>query len=47
MSLIRRFMPYLQRFQKQMKGEAAKAGFFSEDDVADWITNGRREEAAE
>lgn len=37
----------LQRFQEQMKGEAAKAGFFSEDDVADWITNGRREEAAE
>lgn len=37
----------LQRFQEQMKGEAAKAGFFSEDDVAEWITNSRREEASE
>lgn len=37
----------LQRFQEQMKGEAAKAGFFSEDDVAEWITNSRREEAGE
>ena len=35
----------LQRFQEQMKGEAAKAGFLSEEDVADWITNSRREEA--
>lgn len=34
----------LQRLQQQMKGEAAKAGFTSEDDVADWITNSRREE---
>ena len=37
----------LQRFQEQMKGEAAKAGLFSEDDVAEWITNSRREEASE
>ena len=37
----------LQRFQEQMKGEAAKAGFFSEDDVAEWITNSRREETRE
>jgi len=37
----------LQRFQEQMKGEAAKAGFLSEEDVADWITNSRREEADE
>ena len=37
----------LQRFQEQMKGEAAKAGLFSEDDVAKWITNSRREEASE
>ena len=37
----------LQRFQEQMKGEASKAGFFSEDDVAEWITNSRREEAGE
>jgi AbrB family looped-hinge helix DNA binding protein len=37
----------LQRFQEQMKGEAAKAGLFYEDDVAEWITNSRREEASE
>ena len=37
----------LQRFQEQMKGEAAKAGLFFEDDVAEWITNSRREEASE
>jgi len=37
----------LQRFQEQMKGEAAKAGLFSEDDVTEWITNSRREEASE
>lgn len=37
----------LQRFQEQMKGEAAKAGFLSEEDVADWITNSRREETDE
>jgi hypothetical protein len=30
-----------------MKGEAAKAGLFSEDDVTEWITNSRREEASE
>ena len=27
-----------------MKGEAEKAGLYSKDDVADWITNSRREE---
>ena len=37
----------LQRFQEQMKGEAAKASLFSEDDVAEWITNSRRDEASE
>ena len=37
----------LQRFQEQMKGDAAKASLFSEDDVAEWITNSRREEASE
>jgi antitoxin PrlF len=37
----------LKRFQKQMQGEAAGAGFSSEDDVADWITKSRREENAE
>ena len=37
----------MQKFQEQMKGEAGKAGFASEDDVADWITDSRREENAE
>ncbi len=37
----------LMRFQEQMKGEAEKAGFYSEEDVAEWITQSRREEAAE
>lgn len=37
----------MQKFQEQMKGEAEKAGFSSEEDVADWITNSRREENAE
>ena len=35
------------KFQEQMKGQAEKAGFTSEEDVADWITNTRREENAE
>ena len=30
-----------------MKGEAGKAGFVNEDDVAEWITSSRREENAE
>lgn len=34
----------LTRLQEQMKGTAEKAGFMSEDDVAEWITNSRREE---
>lgn len=34
----------LMRLQEQMDGEGEKAGFFSEDDVADWITRSRREE---
>ena len=29
----------MQKFQEQMKGQAEKAGFTSEEDVADWITN--------
>ena len=33
----------MQKFQEQMKGQAEKAGFTSEEDVADWITNTRRE----
>lgn len=35
----------LMRFQKQMQGEAAKAGLFSEEDVAEWIARSRREAA--
>ena len=30
-----------------MKGQAAAAGLTSEDDVAEWITQSRREENAE
>lgn len=37
----------MQKFQEQMKGQAEKAGFTSEEDVADWITNTRREENAD
>jgi len=35
------------RLQEQMKGEAEKADLFTEDDVARWITQSRREEATE
>ena len=31
-------------FQQQMRGAAGEAGFKSEEDVADWITAGRRNE---
>ncbi len=34
----------LMRFQEQMGGEAKKAGFMSEDDIAEWITSSRRKE---
>ncbi len=37
----------IQKFQKQMQGQAEKAGFSAEEDVADWITNSRREENKE
>ena len=37
----------MQKFQEQMKGQAALAGFTSEEDIADWMTNSRREENAE
>lgn len=37
----------MQKFQKQMVGEAEKSGFLSENDVAEWITETRREENAE
>ncbi len=37
----------VQKFQEQMKGQATQCGFASEEDVADWITQSRREENAE
>lgn len=37
----------LMRLQEQMKGEAEKAGFQNEDDIAEWITDSRREENAQ
>ena len=37
----------IMRFQNQMRGEAEKAGLFSEEDVANWITQSRREEAVQ
>ena len=37
----------MRKFQEQMNGQAAKAGLMSEDDVAEWITQSRREENAE
>lgn len=37
----------LMRLQEQMKGEAEKARFQSEDDIAEWITDSRREENAQ
>lgn len=35
----------IMRLQNQMRGKAEKAGLFSEEDVANWITQSRREEA--
>ena len=37
----------LERFQQQMKGEAAAADILSEEDIAEWITMSRREENIE
>jgi AbrB family looped-hinge helix DNA binding protein len=34
----------LEKFQKEMAGQAAAAGFLTEDDVAEWITKSRRSE---
>ena len=36
----------MQTLQEQMKGQAAAAELKSEDDVAEWITQSRREENA-
>lgn len=37
----------LMRFQEQMSGEAEKVGLLKEEDVAEWITQSRREDNAE
>lgn len=37
----------MQKFQKQMAGTAQAAGFSSEEDVAAWISESRREENRE
>ena len=37
----------LQKFQQQMKGQAENAGFLSEEDIAEWITQSRREDNLE
>lgn len=37
----------MQKFQEQMKGQAEKSEFASEEDVTDWITNTRRGKNAE
>jgi len=34
----------MQKFQEEMRGRAASAGFTSEEDIAEWITKSRREE---
>jgi len=34
----------LKRFQEQMKGEGEKAGFYCDEDIAEWITESRCKE---
>ena len=36
----------LQRFQEQMKGKGEAAGLYTDEDIANWITQSRREEEA-
>lgn len=36
----------LQRFQEQMKGKGMVAGLYTDEDIANWITESRREEEA-
>ena len=36
----------MQKFQEEMRGSAAAAGFASEDDSAEWITKSRRKEVS-
>ena len=37
----------MMRFQEQMKGQAKQVGMLTEEDVAAWITQSRREESDE
>ena len=37
----------MMRLQEQMKGKAQEAGLMSEEDVAAWIAQTRREETSE
>ena len=37
----------MMRFQEQMKGKAKQIGMLTEEDVAQWITQSRREENEE
>ena len=37
----------MMRFQEQMQGKAKQIGMLTEEDVAQWITQSRREENAE
>ena len=37
----------MMRFQEQMKGQAKQVGMLTEEDVATWITQSRREESDE
>ena len=41
---VQEVLDALKRFQEQMKGEGEKNGFYSDEDVAEWITESRREE---
>ena len=34
----------MQKFQEEMRGSANTAGFLSEEDIAEWITESRRKE---
>ena len=45
-SVVDVFISALKHFQDQTKCEAEKAGLFTEDDVANWITQSRREKNA-
>ena len=46
-SIVNSAVYALMRLQEQMAGEAEKAGLFTEEDVANWIAQSRREEITE